>query len=66
MSIDAGNCVYGTDSFIQNRISPWFREHGYNVGDLTYAAIHRTALLAIEDSDFTRRVFRYASPLKAA
>lgn len=57
MSIDAGNCSYGTDSFIQNQIVPFFRNQGFQVGDLSGAAIRGKVLLKIDGgSSFVRRL----------
>lgn len=57
MSIDAGNCQYGTDSFIQNQIVPFFRNQGFQVGDLSGAAIRGKLLLKIDGgSSFVRRL----------
>lgn len=57
MSIDAGNCSYGTDSFIQNQIVPFLEGQGCKVGDLTGAAIRGKVLLKIDGgSSFIRRL----------
>lgn len=55
-SIKRGNCVPGTDSFIQNRVIPFLRQLGYTVGDLHGAAMRKSTLLEIERSAFTQRL----------
>lgn len=57
MSVEAGNCEYGTDHFIHNKLVPYLQQHGVTVGDLTGTAVQRKLLFVVDPhSSFIRRI----------
>lgn len=55
-SIGVGNCGSGTDNFIQNRLIPFFQQHGFRVGNLAGVAVRKSLVLELETSSFTQKL----------